>query len=100
MSLVKKEAPTAVKKVYIGALPNNTTKEVPHGLTSQQASKIVRIWGVMWNEPGNIFPLPYVNTNADPNTASIYVQDQNLRVRTNTNYTAYTGVAYIEYELG
>lgn len=77
------------KKTYnVGPLPNNTTKNVPHGLTS--LDKIIKWEGASTNTTGNTILLP------SPANAlfTIVVNTTNISIYTTSDRTGYT-YAYI-----
>ena len=88
------------RKIYgkmfdFGALPNNTTKSVPHGITNLDF--VTYMHGTSYSEDtGNYFPLPYP---ADSLNAQVkmWVND-NLNLQTTSDRSSYTKtIITIEY---
>ena len=85
------------KVVNFGGLPNNTTKNVPHGISG--TFTVVRLWGVGLNPsiPSSI-PLPYASGSA---TCSLSRTGANILITSNYDFSANTQVYVIfEYTKG
>ena len=82
------------KVVACGALPNNSIRQVPHGISNIE--KCIRLYG--WAvKPGYCNPLPYASpTGAD---MSLYlIGADNIGMQTSTNQTAYAeSYVIVEY---
>lgn len=76
--------------INFGALPNNTTKSVAHGLSVTSNTTWVVIYGTATDPNGLIgIPIPYASaTTAD--IVELYVDATNVNVITNGNLTNYT----------
>ena len=78
--------------VDFGALPNNTTKAVPHGITTTQDYSIIRLSGVA-TDPGattldSAIPLPFVGNN--PLEVELEMDATDILITTGMNRTNYT----------
>jgi hypothetical protein len=82
--------------MYFGALPNSTTKSVPHGLSTTYMTSATRIYGASTNStiPGFI-PIPYAS--ASNNNIELYIDGTNINIATNSNWSAYTNT-YVVFE--
>lgn len=77
------------KVVDFGALPNNATKSVAHGLDVTGGTLFTKIYGCA-SDPGTKYlPLPYVEIAGGSNI-QLDVDATNVNIVTNTDYTAYT----------
>lgn len=78
--------PVFFKEVDIGAMPNNTTKNVPHGISN--LALIVAHDGKVFNTTNNAtLPLPYVSGSTS--YVVITFDLTNIIIQTGTNLTAY-----------
>ncbi len=84
------------KVINFGALPNNTTKSVAHGLIVTSGYTFTRIYGCA-STPSTIFiPLPYASgTSAD--IIELFVDGTNVSIKTGADKTTYT-VCYVILE--
>lgn len=90
------------KKIYrkvvdMGAMPNNTTKSVAHGLTAANISEIVSLTLMASNGPAgsvDAFPVP---NNGLATSIGLYMGLTNVNVVTNSDQSAYSGQAILEY---
>lgn len=75
------------KTINFGALPNNTTSSVAHGISN--LGLIIKIEGAAWNGASSYTPLP----NPSPGTAysvEVYVNGANLSVYSGTDRSSFT----------
>lgn len=75
------------KTINFGALPNNTTSSVAHGISN--LGLIIKIEGAAWNGASSYMPLP----NPSPSTAysvEVYVNGANLSVYSGTDRSSFT----------
>lgn len=79
------------KVIDCGAMPNNTTKNVAHGISN--IGKVVRSEGYSDNNAGIQIPVPYVSDIP----LSIFVDNTNIVIQTSGDYTAYVNT-YITLE--
>lgn len=80
------------KVIDCGALPNNTTKNVAHGINNLK--KVIKSEGYSDNNAGTQIPIPYVSGIP----LSIYVDTTNIVIQTSGNYTNYVNTQVtIEY---
>ncbi len=83
--------------VNFGALPNNTTKSVPHGIQVTQQYSFTRIYGTASNSLGGSFlPIPYASSTAG-RVIELSVDATNVHIITGSDMTAYTST-YIVLE--
>ena len=80
------------KIVNLGTMPNNTTKNVAHGITSVSHGFVVR---VIAREGAESYPYPNARITAHRYMA--YMNSVNVVVATNANASAQTGYAYLIY---
>lgn len=80
--------------VSIGALPNNTSKSVAHGIGNLR--NFTQVWGIAISGTTSL-PMPYADTAAVGNQIEIYATGTNVVVVTGTNRGAYTGYVVLEY---
>lgn len=82
--------------INFGALPNNTTKQVPHYIDINSSYSIVSISGcATQRNPFKSIPIPYVNSFVAPSVADFVVcniDDTYVNITTTSN-------TYINYEL-
>ena len=79
--------PLYQKTVNFGALPNATTKNVPHGISN--LDYVVEIYGV--SSDGSIQAyLPYVNPSSLSNAVSIKINGSNIQIVTASNMSTFT----------
>ena len=79
--------PIYQKTVNFGALPDNTTKAVSHGISN--ISKVVSIEG--WATNGSdFFSLSYYNPLASNYSAGVYATYSDVIIKTGGNLTPYT----------
>lgn len=75
--------------VNFGALPNNTTKTVAHGLTVTSGYTFTRMYGTA-SIPGSSFlPIPYASATA-ANIIELSADGTNVSITTGKDLTAYT----------
>jgi len=86
------------KTVDFGALPNNATKSVAHGISGIGTGTIfTRIYGCATDPNTKFIPIPYVELAAG-NHVEINVDPTNVNIVTGIDYTGYTQcVVVIEY---
>ena len=78
--------------VDFGALPNNSTKSVPHGITTTQDYSIIRLNGAA-TDPGattitEAIPIPFVSTN--PLQVVLTMDATNINITTGMDRTNFT----------
>lgn len=77
-----------VKVVDCGALTNNTTKTVAHGIS---LVGLLSIKGISLNPTnGTTIPLPYVGTGGINYMVSMFVNLSNIYITPQSDYTGYT----------
>lgn len=83
--------------INFGALPNNTTKSVTHGINCNTGVSFTRIYGTA-TDPVNFkyIPLPYASATT-ANIIELKVDATNVTVITGSNRTAFT-LTYIVLE--
>ena len=81
-----------VKRIDCGYAPNNSEKQVQHGLTNVS---FVKIEGIAIANNGNIYPLPFAyNDNA---RIAIWINNQNIEIQTwhdKSNFHCYVDLYY------
>ena len=82
------------KVVNIGALPNNTLKNVDHGITN--IDTITDYYGMVASTSKTALKIPYVATESLDYIA-MYVSVTNVAVKTKQDMSAYGGYAVVEY---
>lgn len=84
------------KTVNFGALPNNTTKNVAHGISNLKYIKSYE--GTAYNSTNKYFlSLPYLHASVANNYIEIYFNDTNISIVTKTDRTPYD-VCYVTLE--
>jgi len=76
--------------VNFGALPNNTTKSVAHGLTIGSTWTFTRIYGCASDPSTKFLPIPYASASSTSNNIELNVDTTNINIITAANYSAYT----------
>lgn len=85
------------KTINFGNLPNNSTKNVAHGVSG--LSQLVKIDAIM-NRPGangGFYPLPFVSKSAANDQVEISVNDTNVSIATNIDWSSCTAYVTIYY---
>ena len=85
------DKPIYRKVIDIGTLPNNSTKNVPTGLTNTDI-RLVNIYGICYNSDGN-----YQAGLNDTYSRINLTPTNNLNIRTSIDFSAYTGYVILEY---
>lgn len=80
------------KSVDLGTYPNNTSKNVAHGITN--LDKVIKIEG---SSSGSGFSYDTLGQYYDTSRARVYISGSNIVVQSNFNATALSGVATIFY---
>lgn len=81
------------KTIVFGALPNNATKNVPHGIDNLEY--VVAYFGTAYNSTNKYsLSLPYLHASNANNYVEIYFNDTNVSVATKTDRTPYN-ICYI-----
>lgn len=85
------------KVVDTGALPNTTTKSVPHGITWTQNFQLIQMYGGATQPTINAIPLPYFASNPAINV-SMYIDPTNILITTTFNGTPFSSsFVVVEY---
>lgn len=83
--------------VNFGALPNTTSKSIPHNIDMFNGFSCTRIYGAASNQNSmQYIPLPYASPTANKNI-EIAIDKTNVTLTTAMNYSAYT-TTYIVLE--
>jgi len=78
------------KVINFGALPNNATKTVAHGLTINSSYSFTRIYGAATNVANGFYiPLPYASSTAS-DIIELLVDNTNVNLKTVSDMSAYT----------
>jgi hypothetical protein len=86
------------KVINFGALPNNTTKSIAHGISINVGYTFTRIYGTATNTTAlTAIPLPYVDPASLTNCILLSVGGTNVNIKTAANYSAYN-ITYIVLE--
>ena len=76
------------KTVNIGALPNNTIKSVPHGITN--LNKIIKIEGTAYHPVNNVTkPLPFTSLSGS-SSIQLSIIGANIEITTGTDRSGFT----------
>ena len=85
------------KVINFGALPDKTTKSIPHGLTITPAYTFTRIYGTSSDTTNfQYVPIPYATGTAS-NSLELWVDATYVNIDTNHDYSMYT-ITYIVLE--
>ena len=87
-------SPIYKKTVDIGSLPNNANKDVAHNISN--LGTVVKIEGTVTNGQGDHLLLPYAHPSENA-SIGLYVIGNNIRIRTGSDRTAFSGYATIYY---
>jgi hypothetical protein len=82
--------------VNFGALPNNTTKQIPHNIDINAAFSFTNIYATATNPNTEFIPIPYVSA-AGTDPVEIWIDPTYVNIKTITNYSAYT-ICYVVIE--
>ena len=84
------------KTVDIGALPNNSTKTVAHGISDLEF--VPEIFGAAKREGSNAVyvPIPFTDAGSN-NSIKVYCDNQNIEIQTASNRSDMTGYVTISY---
>lgn len=85
------------KTFDVGALPNNTTKNVPHGITQiPENFRLLSMWGASTDTAtGASLPLPYASITKN---VEIKMDATNIIITTDMDYSPYNeSVIFLEY---
>lgn len=83
--------------VNFGALPNATSKSIPHGINTTNTFSFTRIYGCATDQVTmQYIPLPYASPTA-LNNIQLDVDATNVTITTGIDYSAYT-VTYVILE--
>lgn len=82
------------KTVNFGALPNNTTKTVAHGITGISAT--IGVYGFAKNSAPDFVSLPNVAKNSTY-SIELSIASANVSIATSTNYSSYSGYVTLLY---
>lgn len=83
------------KVIDLGALPNNTYKDVSSGLSNVT---IISMQTIAVSNNGNAIPIPYASTASNNIVEFFYVGENNaVRVRTGTDRSTQHGYCILEY---
>jgi len=83
------------KVIDFGALPNSTTKSVPHGITSVSGAvlgldfSVTKISGASTNPGAEWVPLPYASPTA-ANNIELFLNTTDVVITTGSNRTSFT----------
>lgn len=86
------------KVINFGALPNNTTKSVAHGISINAGYTFTRIYATATNTTAlTAIPIPYVDPASLANGILLSVDATNVNIKTAANYSTYN-VTYVILE--
>ena len=84
-----------LKRINCGAIPENSTKRLAHGITN---FKIVKVDAIGRSEAGSVFMFPYANLEINKFT-DCQVSSKEIVLQTNyniTNYTIFVDIYYVK----
>lgn len=91
------------KVIDTGALPNATTSNIPHGITTTQDFTIIKLYGTA-TDPAtstlqSAIPIPYLNVTTPTDGVELSMDATNIILTTTTaNYVTYTrSFVVVEY---
>lgn len=85
--------PVYRKVVDVGAMPNNTTKTVAHGIA---ANEVISIRGFAAGG-GIVIPLPFVDSISVNNNIYVHVGALDITIDANADRSAFSGYIILEY---
>lgn len=85
------------KVIDLGALPNNTTKNVAHGIAN--LGLVISATFAATDGNGQYIIMPHVVANRDyiPYQVSVYATSANVVIEVGSNRSAYSGFAILRY---
>ena len=83
------------KTIDCGYLPNNSTKNIPHGISD--LSKIISWDGGIITDSGAYTPIPYVHTDGIQYAVSVLATDTNISISTKTNRSTWYAYITLKY---
>ena len=84
--------PVYMKSVAFGSLPNSTTKNVAHGISS--LGEVVKIQALGKTASGNYYTISWADRNSISNNINIQVTSSNISITTSANLTSET-ITYV-----
>jgi len=86
-----------IMTVIFGALPNSTTKSVPHNITCTAHTSLIFMCAGSTDSTDLLYvPIPYAS--ASGNNIELNMDDTNVNITTNSDWSSYTNtMVYIEY---
>lgn len=96
-------APATYRQVYrkvidCGALPNNATKNIPHGINISSEYRFTRIYGCATRpDTQYAIPLPFLDITVLANGIKLYVSPSNVVIQTRTDRSPFIGNVVLEY---
>jgi hypothetical protein len=82
--------------INFGALPDSTTKSVPHTIPITAAVTFTRIYGAASDTTDSLYiPLPYVSTSGD--SVELNLDGTNVNITTSSDMSSYT-ICYVIVE--
>lgn len=81
--------PVFRKVIDCGALPNNATKSVAHGITVTSSFVFTKIYGAATDPSTDFIPLPYASSTAAENI-ELSVDATNVNITTGNDRTGFT----------
>jgi hypothetical protein len=82
------------KTVVLGALPNATAKNVPHGISN--LNKVIKISGTMQSGT-TAYPLPMVDNSNMAAQVTVLVLGDNVRIACGSDRSSYNGYVILRY---
>lgn len=87
--------PLYQKTVYLGNLPNATSKNVAHGISNLDL--VVDLKGVARNSNGQHIPLNFAATDNVANGCNVRVMGSNININSGIDRSGFTGYCTIQY---
>lgn len=84
--------------VNFGALPDTTTKSMPHNITCTTATTFTRIYATASDTTAEIYlPIPYVSSVGIADNIELNVDNTDVNITTGVDYSAYN-ICYVVLE--
>lgn len=87
--------PLYEKTISFGSLPNNTQKDVAHGISD--VDLIVKCEGIAYNSSYKSISVPYSNVDSLTYQLQLEVSRTNVSIKTKIDFTGYIGYITLQY---
>ena len=85
------------KVIDVASLPNNTTINIPHGINVDSNTVFTHIYGAGTSSTFQGIPLPYVDIDVHGNGIELAVTSTIVSIKSNRNWSDYSGYVVLNY---